>query len=125
VGKNQIGFDIYIGRGTYGGQEASGNIQPGGTAGFYIANSGLERYMANNASYLVVPKTCTCNWIPNAVSTTSPGVIIVGKSRITIFTFPKCARTIGKHWYSDASMYYADGGKEVGTTSFHVLQCIA
>jgi hypothetical protein len=131
VGKNQKGFDIYVGQGTYGDDRAPGNIQPGGSAGFYMVNGGVERQVMSGASYLVVPSTCECKWISNTVAANATGMIVVVRGPGLTYwvgrhTFAGGAMTIGKviRWVDPVPMGYADNGAELNTLTYDAMQCL-
>jgi hypothetical protein len=122
MGINQRGLDVYIGKGKYGNDTAPGNCQPGGAAGFYMSSAGLERYVTSGASYLAVPSSCKCFWIPFVAGTT--GMVNVGLYTITRIIFPNCSIIVGKHWKSEIPSAYAENGKEVSRSDYTVLQCL-
>jgi hypothetical protein len=126
VGKNQKGLDIYVGRGTFNGDLAPGNIQPGGAAGFYMVTNFAERYVTSGATYLVVPPTCKCTWISKMAAVNATGMARVGQYFIGRYTFANGAKTIGKVFGSinPDSMNYADNGAEPNTQAFDALQCL-
>ncbi|KAG5669131.1 hypothetical protein PVAND_017027 [Polypedilum vanderplanki] len=130
VGKNPYGHDIYVGAGTGGGDLAPGSLEPLYLNGVTVQSSYVVYNVTTNVTYLAIPSSCKCNWLPNGDLYNTPALVRLRNFYwVGRYNFTDGSHVVGKV-YDQGSGYgiimtHVENNQEILGTVFDVLQCTA
>lgn len=93
-------------------------------AGLFMPHSGTEQILTINIFYLSTG-TCSCNWQPGTIPTSTAGIVYVGIYIVGRYSVPGTVfYVVGRVTTATSLISYIDGGVEVTSSTYEVLVCI-